>query len=524
MDTDHQADEAWILSVQRKLYQWSLANPDDAWRDMWGWLTDPCMLRCAWRRVASNKGARSAGIDGVTADSIRKKGGERRLLAGIEADLRSGAFRPSPSRRKLIPKAGKPGEFRPLGIPTVKDRIVQAAVKFLLEPIFEAQFWHVSYGFRPGRSTHAALEYIRRATLPHKIGADGRRKGMPYNWVIEGDIKGCFDNINHHHLMNRIRARVADRRVTRLVGQFLKAGVLAEDQFLRTDDGTPQGGIVSPLLANIALSAIEERYERWANQRAKARPGQPEYSVIAARRARVWDRGAGRCVFLPIRYADDFVVLVSGTQEDAIAEKAALAEHLRKSTGLELSPEKTKVTAMADGFEFLGFHFVMRWNKTFGYGPRVEVPKAKAADLRRKVKELTKRNTAMVSLGDKLQELNPLLRGWANYYRHCAYAGRVFTSIDWYVGDRLWRWLRMKRPKAALRDIRRAACLPSRIRPTRRVWQDGPIEQHMLAWTPVCRYRLAWMEKPDFATSSGEPDAQRKAHVRFGERRRETGR
>ncbi|TGQ30880.1 group II intron reverse transcriptase/maturase [Mesorhizobium sp. M00.F.Ca.ET.216.01.1.1] len=506
MDTDRQADDAWILGVQRKLYQWSQAYPNDAWRDMWGWLTDTRMLRHAWRHVASNRGARAAGIDGVTADSIRKKGKEQRFLERLQAELRSGGYRPSPSRRKLIPKAGKPGQFRPLGIPTVKDRVVQCAVKTLLEPIFEAQFWHVSYGFRPGRSTQAALEHIRRALLPQKIGKDGRREGMPYNWVIEGDIKGCFDNINHHHLMNRLRARIADRRVTGLVGQFLKAGVLAEDQFLRTNSGTPQGGIVSPLLANIALSAIEERYERWTCQRSKARPDNPELGVIAARKARSRDRDAGRCVFLPIRYADDFVVLVSGTQKDAIAEKAALAEYLRAITGLELSPEKTKVTAMTDGFEFLGFHVAMRWDKRYGYDPRVEIPKAKAVDLRRKVKQLTKRNSVMVGLGTKLRELNPILRGWANYYRYCAYAGWVFTGLDWYVRDRMWRWLRMKRPKAGLRDMR-DAFLPSRVRPTWRVWREGSVEQYLLAWTPVCRYRLAWMGKPDFAMSSGEPDA-----------------
>ena len=167
-----------------------------------------------------------------------------------------------PSRRKLIPKAGKPGQFRPLGIPTVKDRVVQGAVKGLLEPIFEAQFWNVSYGFRPGRSTHAALEHIRMALLPHKRDQDGRRSRLPYLWIIEGDIKGCFDNLSHHHLLTRLRARVADKKAVRLIGQFLKAGVLAEDQFVRTEAGTPQGGIVSPILANIALTAIEERYER----------------------------------------------------------------------------------------------------------------------------------------------------------------------------------------------------------------------------------------------------------------------
>jgi RNA-directed DNA polymerase len=504
MDMDHQVDETWILGVQRKLYQWSKANPDDAWRDMWGWFTDSRVLRHAWRRVASNRGKRSAGIDGMTVARIRAKVGEQRFLDGLQAELRSGAYRPSPSRRVLIPKAGKPGQFRPLGIPTVKDRVVQGAVKILLEPIFEAQFWHVSYGFRPGRSTHGALEHLRRAALPHKRDKDGRRSRMPYPWVIEGDIKGCFDNINHHHLMNRIRTRVADRRVTRLVGQFLKAGVMAEDQFLRSDDGTPQGGIISPLLANIVLSAIEERYERWTCQRQTQGRHQKD-GMVAARRARINDRTAGRCAFLPVRYADDFVVLVSGTKEDAHAEKTALAEYLRRTTGLELSSEKTKVTAMTDGFEFLGFRFGMHWDERYGYGPRVEIPKAKAGDLRRKVKQLTGRNT-LSSLGNKLQEINPILRGWANYYRYCAYAGRVFTSLDWFIGKRIWRWLRKKRPKASERDLW-AACQPSSRRTTRRLWRDGPIEQHLLAWTPVCRFRLAWMGKPDFAMSSGEPDA-----------------
>jgi len=218
---DRQAEEAWVLGVQRKLYQWSKANPDDQWRDMWGWLTDSRMLRHAWRRVSTNKGGRTAGVDGMTVGRIRKRG-EQRFLDRLQDELRSGAYRPSPARRKLIPKAGKPGQFRPLGIPTVKDRVVQGAVKTLLEPIFEAQFWHVSYGFRPGRSTHGALEHIRRAAQSHKRGEDTRRHGMPYPWVIEGDIKGCFDNINHHYLMERLRKRVADQRAVRLVGQFLK--------------------------------------------------------------------------------------------------------------------------------------------------------------------------------------------------------------------------------------------------------------------------------------------------------------
>jgi retron-type reverse transcriptase len=217
---------------------------------------------------------------------------------------------------------------------------------------------------------------------------------MPYNWIIEGDIKGCFDNINHHHLMDRLRTRVADRRVVGLVGKFLKAGVLAEDQFLRTDNGTPQGGIISPLLANIALSAIEERYERWTYHRSKLQDRRLSDGAAAARGARGRDHKAGRGVFFPIRYADDFVVLVSGTEEDAIAEKEALANYLRQTTGLELSPEKTKITPVTEGFEFLGFHVAMRWDTRYGYFPRVEIPKAKAADLRHKIKVLATIATA----------------------------------------------------------------------------------------------------------------------------------
>lgn len=506
MDTDHQADEAWVLGIQRKLYQWSKANPDDGWRDLWNWVTDLRNLRHAWLRVASNKGKRSAGVDGMTVGRIRAKIGEQRFLEGLRAELRSGAYRPSPSRRKLIPKRGKPGKYRPLGIPTVKDRVLQGAIKNLLEPIFEAQFWHVSYGFRPGRGSHGALEYIRRAILPRACAADGRRHRLPYDWIIEGDIKGCFDNIGHHHLMEKLRERVADRKVTRLIGQFLKAGVLSEEQFLRTETGTPQGGIISPLLANIALSDIEARYARWVDHRTKIQSRRTCDGVAAAHGARNRDRAAGRPVFLPVRYADDFVVLISGSKADAIAEKEALAEDLRRTMGLELSPEKTKITAMTEGFEFLGFYVNMHWDRRYGYYPRVEVPKAQVVDLRYRVKQLTGRHTTLVSLDQKLQELNPILRGWANYYRYCTGVGRVFTSIDWYVNDRLWRWMRKKRPKARAGDIARDR-KPSLRRPTRRLWRDNQREQYVLAWTPICRYRLGWMKKPDFAKSSGEPDA-----------------
>lgn len=506
MDTDHRTDEVWVLSVQRKLYQWSKANPDEAWRDMWNWATDIRTLRHAWRRTASNRGRRSAGIDGMTVRKIQMRMGGARFLEQLRHELRSGCYCPSPARRLLIPKSGQPGKFRPLGIPTVKDRVVQGAVKTILEPIFEAQFWRVSYGFRPGRNAQGALEHIRRSILPRTRDQDGRRRRLPYSWVIEGDIKGCFDNISHHLLLERIRARVADRKMVRLIKQFLKAGILSERQFLRTEAGTPQGGVLSPLLSNIALSAIEERYERWVEHRSKLRTCRACDGMQAANSARQRDRKAGRPVFFPVRYADDFVILVAGTQDTAKAECQALAENLRRTTGLELSPEKTKVTAMDTGFEFLGQRIHMRWDRRYGYCPRVEIPKAKVKNLRYKVKQMTARNTTLRTLGQAIEDLNPILRGWANYYRYCAGAHRVFTSIDWYTHERLWRWMRKKRPKASWRDLARSY-RPSARRTTRKLWQDGSHEQYLLAWTPVCRYRLAWMGSPSFAMSSGKPDA-----------------
>ena len=489
MDSDQQADAAWLLSVHRKQYQWSRANPGESYRELWNWLTDIRNLRCAWRRVAQNKGKRTPGIDGETVGSIRRASGEAAYLETLRDELRRGAYRPRPCRRKLIPKPGKPGQFRPLGIPTVTDRVVQGAVKQLLEPILEARFWHVSYGFRPGRGCHGALEHIRMTMRPRRVSkADGKRHDAPYQWVIEGDIKGCFDHIDHHLLMQRVRSHCADAQVNRLLVQFLKAGVLAEEQFLRTDAGTPQGGIISPLLANIALGPIEERYERWVNQQTKFHARRTCDGITAAMAARSTDRQAGRVVMFPIRYADDFVVLVNGTQEQADAERQALETVLKDGMGLTLSPEKTKVTALADGFAFLGHRVRLRWDPRFGWTPRIEIPKQKAADLRYKVKQLTGRATTPWSLLSLLQKLNPILRGWAHFYRYCTGAKEVLSNLDWYVGDRLWRWMRKKYPKASVSWLLRHR-RPSHARPRARVWQADGLEQYQMAWLQVQRYR-----------------------------------
>ena len=521
VDSGNQAPQAWLLGVQRKLYQWSRENPGEPYGDLWNWVTDPRNLHMAWRTIAGNRGRRTPGVDGATVEKIANGIGVDKFLQGLREELRSGDYRPSPARRKWIAKPGKPGKFRPLGIPTVKDRVVQCAVKQVLEPIFEARFWPVSYGFRPGRGSQACLEHIRVTIQSRgKPAADGYRHNAPYQWVIEGDIEACFDNIGHHPLMERVRHGVADLKVNRLIVQFLKAGVLEDVTYSPTDTGTPQGGVLSPLLANIALSVIEERYRDWVR-----RPESPELKsdgikLAAIRREK--DRRAGRTVFYPVRYADDFLIFVSGTEADALAEKQALASYLREARGLTLSPEKTRVTALTKGCRFLGCRVRLKWDKRFGLHARIEIPREPINGFRIRVNQLARRQTLRRSLTAMLQELNPYLRGWSAYYRYCVGAKRILASLDWHVRQRLWLWLRAKHQRVPGRKVaswRR----PSTAHPGNSVWAEGGTEQFLMSYVPVRRFDLKWMKKPEFAKASGEPDAQRKVQVRFGEQAWETG-
>lgn len=505
VDSSYQADKTWLLDIQRKLYTWSRANPDQAYGDMWNWVTDPRNLRLAWRRVAANRGARSSGVDKTTVKDVIRGPGIMSFLTRIRRELRTGAYQPQPVRRIMIPKPGKPGKFRPLGIPTVKDRVVQAAILQLLEPVFEAGFRPVSYGFRPKKACRDALEHIRNAIRPtgKKTGTDWPRP--PYQWVIEGDIKGCFDNIDHHTVMTRLRRRVKDRKVCRVVLAMLKAGILEQGAFQRTETGTPQGGILSPLLANVVLSAIEERYDRYVkwSRRQDGQPyARPGYEL---RKFRHRERKAGRPVYLPIRYADDFVVLVTGTQEQARAEKEDLAAFLAGELKLTLAEEKTHVTDLTQGFQFLGHRVRLRWDDRWGYWPRLEIPKDRIKDLHRRIKQLTPRRSILKRLQDIIDELNPLLLGWGRYYQHCYNAKAIFHRNDYYVWDRLWRWLKKKYPKTSRRQIYRQYWkrLPNR---NRSVWTDfRPVA--LMADLKVGRHDLSKLSYPDYALNTGKPGA-----------------
>jgi RNA-directed DNA polymerase len=507
-----QLDVSWLRNEQRKLYGRSQQQPDYLFRKLWGLVTDLRNLRLALARVARNRGRRTAGVDGVTVRKVLDDGAESFVIA-LRAELRGGEYRPSPVRRVLIPKAGQPGKHRPLGIPTVKDRVVQAAMKNVLEPIFEADFFPCSYGFRPGKSAHGALEHLRVLLRPtaRRVGRKVERR-LPYQWAIEGDIKGCFDNIDHHALMQRIRRRIGDGKVSRLVLAFLKAGVLSEQQYIRTSNGTPQGGILSPMLANIALSAIEERYERYAWPRRANPPGTDSAVLVQrAMRARTTDRSR-RPVFFPIRYADDFIILVSappGPKQNETArmvaeeEKAALAKSLRETLHLELSDTKTLVTPVTEPMRFLGHHVRVRVHPMYHrVTSSTVIPRDASKRLRRLVKGMFRSPTTNQSLEKRLTLLNPLLRGWGSFYRHASNAKMVFRHLDEYVWDTIYRWLKKKHRISLKRLVARYGW---RRRGRRRIhWMDAGTVVYHLRYIVTEHFKLGWTRPPDFAVPSAE--------------------
>lgn len=441
---------AFVLDMQRKLHRWSTEKADKVFEDMFNIVCDRRTLDEAWRRLARNRGSQTPGSDGVTRRKIEERpGGAATFLEEVREELRSGIYRPQSVRQRLIPKPGRPGKMRPLGIPTLRDRLVQMALKLVLEPIFEADFYPTSYGFRPGRSTHDALCAIQRRMHPTSHGPS------VYRYVIEGDIKGCFDAIDHHVLLERIRGRIKDRKVLRLVLAFLKAGILIEGTVCHPVTGTPQGGIISPLLANVYLTAIDERYGRWS-LRPRERP-----QNSADRR--LYDRRRGKPTFYMVRYADDFVVCTDGTYEEAEAEKQALAAFLKTELRMELSMEKTKITAIEEGFDFLGYRVVQtkarRTRKMVG---NLFIPRSKLKDLRRKIKVMVRKTATGRPLSYLLNTLNPIIRGWRNYYRYATNATRDFSGLDWWMWGCVGRWIKKKHRNRTWRELRRRFTGPAK--------------------------------------------------------------
>jgi RNA-directed DNA polymerase len=406
--------EKRVLEIQTKLHRWAGEDKTRRFEDLFNFVADPSFLLVAWDRVRGNTGGRSPGVDGMTVARVQgRAGGVVAFLDEIRTALRQRTFRPLPVRERMIPKPN--GKTRRLGIPSVTDRVVQAAVKLVLEPIFEVDFMPASYGFRPKRRAQDAIAEIHYLT-------SGKRS---YHWVLDADVEACFDNIDHTALMDRVRRRIGDKHVLALVKAFLKAGILTELGVQEErSTGTPQGGILSPLLANIALSVLDEHVAaQWGTQTERAkkkRHGQANYRIV--------------------RYADDFVILVAGNRAHVEQIREEISDVLSR-IGLRLSPAKTSIVHIDEGFEFLGFRIQRRRKRGTDKRYVYTIPSANnVRTARRKIKALTS-TIKHPNLAVLMLRMNRFIRGWSAYFQY-GVSSQVFAKTNKYVWQRITLWIR----------------------------------------------------------------------------------
>lgn len=432
-----------VAEEMKRLHELSKQSPFQIRKPLWKLVTSPEWLAQAWEEIRRNKGSQTAGVDKKTAVDV-----DISLIHKLSEELGNKSYKPTPVRRVNIPKDN--GKTRPLGIPTIKDRIVQQALKMLLEPILETDFRDCSHGFRQGRSTHTALRDVARA-YPST------------NWIIEGDIEGCFDNIPHGKLLELLRKYVADEKVLSLIRDFLKAGYMEDWQYHQTYSGTPQGGIISPLLANIFLHQLdlfmvgELEANQFQSKKERNSRRNPEYMKMSDQIRHLRDKlrkgleveGTLEKIkelerqmkLIPcydkdkrnpykvkyVRYADDFVILIAGSKEEAQAIRNKVEQKL-SDIGLKLSGEKTKITHWSNTVTFLGYNIqgAMR-EKGVGIRAILSIPHEKVRKIQDAITQVC--GYLHIPEADAIVQINAMYRGWCNYYRFATSPLKTFNTL-----------------------------------------------------------------------------------------------
>ena len=421
-----------ISEMQSKLAIWSSEDAERKFDRLLRIMTNRSWLQEAARVTLSSKGARTPGIDGINKQTIERD--LQSQLESIRSELLAGCYQPQPARRVYIPKAN--GKQRPLGIPTLRDRIVQRAMLMVMEPIWESDFHRLSYGFRPSRSVHHAIRTVK-LQLQDSTETSGR-------WVIEGDLSSYFDTVHHRLLMKCVRRRIRDVRFLNLLWQFIKAGHVDKGLFRASSEGVPQGGVISPLLSNIMLNEFDQWLEAqylskkarkdrwyWNDSIKRQRP-------IALHEKRQWKPALAYC-----RYADDFVVIIKGNKAQVQAIREECRCFLEDYLKLTLNMDKTHITHVNDGFIFLGHRIIRKCGPKGTMRPVTNIPKDKFRQFAHKlVKELS--GNYSVNKIDMVESLNRKLAGWAQFYQFADYTAVSYGKLDQIIFWKLAKWLARK--------------------------------------------------------------------------------
>jgi RNA-directed DNA polymerase len=448
--------QTMIAQKQMTLAKTAQAQPLHRFSNLYSLMHWDCWIRRAADAVLARPGSSTAGVDGETRRKF--KANYERQIAAIVESLKRKTYQPQPVRRVYIPKGN--GKMRPLGIAVLRDRIVQEALRAILDPIYESDFQLHSYGFRKGRCTMDAISVI----VPLF-----NTKSKHY-YVIEGDIKSYFDAVQHRKLLSILKRRIADKDIIDLIWKFLKAGVMDGGLFARTDSGVPQGAIVSPLLSNVYLN----EFDKWAAEKWNL-------DKSARRKRRI--NGIGN--FKMVRFADDFVIVSNGHIEEVEAVKSEVKQFLETELFLELSEEKTLVTHVNDGFDFLGFHIRRVINHEGRWATHLRPSDKGKKRVKEKIKDLTSIDWTWMDEFTRLTTLNSIVRGWANYYRH-TFLLRDIEEITRYTWHRYLLWLLNKhkgsRKQQLIKDKTRV--IHNRTRWTAKVCQGEQILE-AYQWLPT---------------------------------------